>query len=242
MYRVGSRLCKAAGLLVGVVLLLYAVLLFGGNGISEARDTASQWVQTLREELPLRRPASEELGWELVLVNDKYSVPDSFPGELVTLKNGEEVDARIYPDLQNMFDAARKEGLELTVRSGYRTKERQKEILEDKQAEFVELGYSNREAKKLAREWVARPGHSEHELGLAVDINAVESVTSKDVLYHWLNQNSWKYGFVCRYPSEKSDITKVAHEPWHYRYVGKTHAKAMYEANQCLEEYLDGKL
>ncbi|MBQ8063581.1 MAG: M15 family metallopeptidase, partial [Clostridia bacterium] len=139
----------------------------------------------------------------------------------------------------DMFDAARKDGLGLTVRSGYRTKESQQQVFDDKVAEFRMEGRSGHKAKQLAKEWVALPGHSEHELGLAVDINADEKVCSKEDLYLWLSQNAIDYGFVCRYPSEKASITHVEHEPGHYRYVGKEHAKAMKEKGLCLEEYVE---
>ena len=239
MYHVKSRFTKAVALLVGLLLVLYGVLLFGDHNDPDGEGPFAQWVQEVRRDLGISLPASDALGWELVLVNDHYSVPEGFPKELVTLKNGKKVDARIYPDLQAMFDAARRNGLELTVRSGYRTKETQKQVLEDKEAEFITEGFSGRDARKLAREWVARPGHSEHELGLAVDINAEEDGSPKEALYSWLVRNSWKYGFICRYPTEKSEITHVEHEPWHYRYVGKDHARAMYEKNLCLEEYVE---
>ncbi len=239
MYRVRSRWTGLMALFVLILLILYAALLFGGKGDETTnRNGAARWFQSLREELHISKPASEDLGWELVLVNDRYTVPDSYPEDLTTLKNGKKVDTRIYPDLQAMFDAARRDGLSLEVRSGYRTKESQQQVLDDKQAEFITEGYSQREAKKMAREWVALPGHSEHELGLAVDINAEDS-GQKDELYHWLNENSWKYGFICRYPDNKSDITHVEHEPWHYRYVGKGHAKTIHEKGYCLEEYID---
>ena len=77
------------------------------------------------------------------------------------------------------------------------------------------------------------PGTSEHELGLAVDINGA----SYD-LYIWLQQNSWRYGFIQRYPEDKTAITGISHEPWHYRYVGKEAAGEIYESGLCLEEYL----
>lgn len=239
MYRVRSKWTGVVSILVVALLLLYGVLLFGeGGDRADQQSRTDRWIQSLREGLNLSSPASEDLGWELVLVNDRYTVPEGFPEDLTTLKNGKKVDSRIYPDLQAMFDSARQDGFSLEVRSGYRTKETQQQILDDKKAEFISEGYSRREAKKMARDWVAAPGHSEHELGLAVDINA-EDTEQEDVLYHWLKENAWKYGFICRYPESKSAITHVEHEPWHYRYVGKEHAKAIRDRGYCLEEYID---
>lgn len=103
---------------------------------------------------------------------------------------------------------------------------------------FRDEGYSEMEADEIAREWVAVPGTSEHELGLSVDINAKEDTPQEEV-YSWLHANAYRYGFILRYPSDKTEITGIANEPWHYRYVGKTAAAEMQESGLCLEEYLE---
>lgn len=99
------------------------------------------------------------------------------------------------------------------------------------------------EASDKAAFWVARPGTSEHQLGLAVDIvstknQRLDRSQENTVEQRWLIQNSWKYGFVLRYPTNKNSITGVGYEPWHYRYVGKEHAKKINELGVCLEEYV----
>lgn len=96
-----------------------------------------------------------------------------------------------------------------------------------------ENGYSKNEAIKEAEKWVSVPGYSEHQLGIAVDINGV----TYD-LYLWLQENSYKYGFIFRYPTGKTDITGVAEEVWHYRYVGIETATEIHEKGLCLEEYI----
>lgn len=88
-------------------------------------------------------------------------------------------------------------------------------------------------------QWVAIPGTSEHQIGIAVDINADKTINSSDAVYTWLAENAHKYGFIKRYPSDKTDITGVINEPWHYRYVGKEAAKEIYSQGICLEEYID---
>ena len=85
----------------------------------------------------------------------------------------------------------------------------------------------------------AIPDTSEHQLGLSVDINADTDKCSSEKVYQWLDENAYKYGFVKRYPEDKTDITGISNEPWHYRYVGTTVAKIMKEENLCLEEYLE---
>lgn len=185
----------------------------------------------------ISRTADESLGWNLMLVNSQYRIPDDYSVELIRLSNGEQVDSRIYPDLQEMFDDARGDGYSLFVRAGYRSEEDQEDLMEDKIEAYRQEGYSQREAEHEAEKWVAKPGTSEHELGLAVDINA-EGQTDGNRLYQWLAEHSWKYGFILRYPAEKEEITGIDYEPWHFRYVGKQAAKEMYEQDLCLEEYV----
>lgn len=175
---------------------------------------------------------------ELTLVNDDNHIPDNWDVELTNLSNGEQVASLIYPDLQEMFDDMRADGIYPFVRAGYRSDNEQKRVLNEKTAAYMAEGYSKSRARELALETVALPGTSEHELGLAVDINAVEGKSDSNEVYSWLAENAYKYGFIMRYPEDKTDITGKDYEPWHYRYVGKEAAKEMYNSGECLEEYL----
>lgn len=186
-----------------------------------------------------RREADTSFGWNLILVNDDYRIPRNYEVELTELSNGEKVDSRIYPQLQQMFDDARTEGLELFVREGYRTTQDQKNIMNERIQKYQDEGYSRWEAKERAEEYVAEPGTSEHELGIAVDINADTSKCSADAVYTWLANNAYKYGFIKRYPDDKTEITGVNNEPWHYRYVGVDSVIEMQEKGLCLEEYIE---
>ena len=183
--------------------------------------------------------ASAEYGWELILVNNDNYIPDDYEIELMKLSNGEEVDLRFYPYLQEMFDAARNDGVYPFVREGYRTAAEQQKTFDDKIQSYKNEGYTKRMAESLAKEWVALPGTSEHQLGLAVDINADTSRCSRDDLYNWLAENAHEYGFIQRYPSGKTSITGILNEPWHYRYVGKEAALEIYSRGICLEEYIE---
>lgn len=183
--------------------------------------------------------ASEDNGWNLILVNRNSYIPDDYKVELTELSNGEKVDSRIYPELQEMFNDARAQGYGLFVREGYRTQEEQQQLLDEKIEAYENEGKSKSEAKKLAEQWVAIPGTSEHQLGIAVDINADTTKSSSDDVYSWLAENAHKYGFIKRYPSDKTDITGVINEPWHYRYVGKEAVLEIYSQGMCLEEYID---
>ena len=137
---------------------------------------------------------------------------------LIRLSNGKQVDSRIYPSLQKMFNDARANGLALFVREGYRTAQDQQQIMNERIREYENQG--------------------EHQLGLSVDINANQTKCSSEKVYSWLDNNAYKYGFIKRYPSNKSYITRIHNEPWHYRYVGKEAAATMKNQNLCLEEYL----
>ena len=183
--------------------------------------------------------ASEDNGWNLILVNRDSYIPDDYQVELTELSNGKKVDSRIYPELQEMFNDARAQGYGLFVREGYRTQEEQQQLMDERIEAYENEGKSKSEAKKLAEQWVAIPGTSEHQLGIAVDINADTTKSSSDDVYNWLAENAHTYGFIKRYPSNKTDITGVINEPWHYRYVGKEAASKIYSQGICLEEYID---
>jgi D-alanyl-D-alanine carboxypeptidase len=173
-----------------------------------------------------------------MVVNRNYRVPENYELEFITLSCGEKVEKRIYPDLQDMFDEALSEGVDLVVRSGYRSEEEQKALMINKINELRNDGLGRNEAKEKALRWVSMPGTSEHQLGFAVDINA-ENGTTDEKAYSWLFENAYKYGFILRYPEDKSDITGISYEPWHFRYVGKKHAKEIYNQGLCLEEYVE---
>ena len=176
--------------------------------------------------------------WNLILVNKWNKIPENYNVDLIELSGGEKVDKRIYEPLMKMLEDAKKGNLgkEPLIVSGYRTNEKQKELYDDKIKSYRNKGYSKEKAKEEAQKWVSVPGYSEHQLGFAVDINGA----TYD-LYFWLQENSYKYGFIFRYPGSKTDITGTAEEVWHYRYVGIEVATQMHEKNLCLEEYLEIK-
>ena len=112
----------------------------------------------------------------------------------------------------------------------------------------MKQGKSEEEAIRLTRQYYTEPGHSEHHSGLAFDIITTEyqrdvySLTEQFAEtdgYRWLIEHCAEYGFILRYPKEKTDITQINYEPWHYRYVGKEHAKYIMEHDLTLEEYIE---
>ncbi len=181
--------------------------------------------------------------WKLILVNKWNKVPRKYSVNLIELNNGHSIDERAYPDLQDMMDAARAEGLSPILCSSYRTSNQQRTLYERQVQKYLDKGWSQEEAEEEAGKWVAVPGTSEHQTGLAVDIVALsyqllDRGQEDTAEQKWLMENSYKYGYILRYPTDKSDITGIHYEPWHYRYVGKDVAKEIYESGLCLEEYL----
>ena len=199
------------------------------------------WVQNARNDGAageVMQINTSDMERNLILVNGWNPVPDNFEVNLVEVEGGERVDRQIYEPLMEMLYDAREANWEQIphVVSGYRTVEKQQQLYDEKIAGYKRQGYSESEAEKMAQEWVAVPGYSEHQLGLAVDINGA----TYDV-YLWLQENSYKYGFIFRYQGHKTEITKVAEEVWHYRYVGVEAATEIYEQGICLEEYVESR-
>lgn len=191
-------------------------------------------------------PITETNAWMLVLASAQSPLPEGYaPPELATVTTGYQVDSRMVPDLTQMINDAKQEGVSLMICSAYRSEARQNELYENKIQEHRDRGYPESEAVAAAATIVLPPGTSEHQTGLALDIVTPEYQMLNDgyaetTAAKWLAANAWRYGFVLRYPKDKEDVTKVIFEPWHYRYVGREHAEAMYEGDYCLEQYIYG--
>ncbi len=214
-----------------VVLTLGLLLLAGGRMLNRGALL-----------LPERQPDAQ--AWNLVLVNGSHFLPEDFSVELTEVENGQSVDARIADSLRAMLADARSAGLDPVVRSGYRSQSTQTYLYNRKIRQYTDKGYAEAEAAAAAARWVAPPGTSEHQLGLAVDLvgrshPVLDKRQENTPEQQWLMEHCWEYGFVLRYPSDKSDITGIAYEPWHYRYVGREAAGEMTERGLCLEEYLE---
>lgn len=157
----------------------------------------------------------------VLVVNKTYSVPQDYaPGDLT-------------PECMEAFNslvaAAAEDGLNIFVVSGYRSFETQRNIYNR---------YCDRDGQERADTYSARPGFSEHQTGLAIDVNSVSFSFANTAEGQWIASNSYKYGFIVRYMQGKEDITGYAYEPWHIRYVGVAMAQAIYDSGLCLEEYL----
>ena len=182
--------------------------------------------------------------WNLILVNWEHPLPEHFTvPELTQLRGGQAIDSRAYPALQAMMDDCRAAGLQPVICSSFRTWEDQEGLFEQEVQNWLARGYIQEEAEAQAAAWVARPGASEHQLGLAVDIvdtayQLLDESQEDTPVQRWLMAHCADYGFILRYPTEKSGLTGVSYEPWHYRYVGVEAARAIMDGELCLEEYL----
>lgn len=198
------------------------------------------WVSLGREPDPAASPED----WNLILVNWENPLPEDFSiPRLTQLANGHAIDSRAYPNLQRMMDDARAAGLQPTICSSYRTWDKQEELFENKVQTLLAEGYGRAEAEERAAMWVARPGTSEHQAGLAVDIvdksyQLLDRGQEETAVQQWLMAHCAQYGYILRYPTDKSALTGVNYEPWHYRYVGAEAAAEIMERGICLEEYL----
>ena len=171
--------------------------------------------------------------WRLVLVNAAHPLPEDFAVSMTKLSDGHEVDKRCYSDLQAMLDACGAAGLSPRIESAYRDRAAQDARFDAEMTRLVEGGMNHAQAEQEAAKTVAAAGCSEHHLGLAVDIADKDS-------QQWLQEHSWEYGFILRYPENTTDITGIIWEPWHYRYVGLEMALEIRDLGGItLEEYID---
>ncbi len=129
---------------------------------------------------------------------------------------------------------------DVSVTSGYRSYDYQVQLFEQRVEMYPSL--SRAEAEARAATVVAIPGSSEHQSGLCIDMHNLSSADisfANTASFKWVSENAHKFGFILRFPKDKTEITKISYEPWHYRYVGRYHATRIYESGLCLEEYME---
>lgn len=176
----------------------------------------------------------------LVVVNAKRAADETYKPVLTEIfDTGYYMEEGVTPYYEEMYTAAKKDGITLTPYSAYRSYERQKN-------NYINLTKQYKSQYKLSEEDAARkaatvilpPGTSEHNLGLAMDICNTRDDFANTKEFKWLTENAHKYGFILRYTAEKQDITGIVPEPWHWRFVGVEYAEAIKDSGLCLEEYL----
>lgn len=186
------------------------------------------------------RPAEPEQlrDWKLVLVNFDHKLPDDYRHTIVH-ELGVDIDSRVVEPYKEMRDAAQKDNIRLWISSAYRSPERQEVLFNQEIQNYQKTGLDYVEALAKAKTSVAQAGYSEHNSGLALDLNGVLENFGGTPASNWLQKHAQDYGFILRYPQDKQSVTKIKYEPWHYRYVGIENAKKMKQLNLCLEEYID---
>lgn len=187
---------------------------------------------------PLTELASEK--WALTLINKTYSLDKKYAPTLSPVVEGSSVtaDSRVSEAYQLMYADALKAGYVLTPYSAYCSYQGQQTIYNNKIQSFIFQGMTDEEAKQNAEKRIEPAGCSENGAGLSVDIISASAGFASTDEYKWLTQNAFKYGFILRYPEDKTDVTGMIYQPWHWRYVGIEAATEMKNNNQCLEEYL----
>lgn len=184
----------------------------------------------------------------LVLVNKEFRLSESYaPSDLVSASNsgirkgeGYKIRNIIVNDLRDLVNQAKSDGIDLSIRSGYRSYSDQVSTYNY----WLRVNNNNpNEADKIS----ARAGHSQHQLGTVVDFSSAEIQDGIGGQFHttkaskWLAENAWKYGFVISFPKGYESVTGYSYESWHYRYIGKENAKEMINSGKILEIYLRGK-
>lgn len=216
---------------------------------------------------PKAKPANIfKHGRNLMLLNNDWELPEDFKWDLVYWSNGQSVDAlslnykeydqvfavdrAAYQPLKDMFAAAQKAGVPLQMVSPYRSIQKQDRLFTESVNYYKNQGYSESEAIKKANISRTFTGTSEHNTGFGFDILEKGNWTLSEKFentaqFKWLMENAENYGFILRYRKDKTDITGIMYEPWHFRYVGVEHARKINSKNMCLEEYiayLDGEI
>ena len=168
---------------------------------------------------------------DVIVVNKTYSLPSNFaPNNLVTINGYIKVVDYVKNAFNELKSDASSIGLNIYASSGYRSYSDQK---------YIYNNYVKMDGQEKADTYSARAGYSEHQTGLAIDVNTIDMTFDNTEESIWLKENCYRYGFIIRYPKNKDSITGYMYEPWHIRYVGKELAKKLYDDGQwiTLEEY-----
>lgn len=180
----------------------------------------------------------------LTLVDREHPLEDDYNVEFTLMGEGQMVDSRCVDDLEAMMADCRRAGGRPELTASFRTWGAQERVYEEALAALLESGLSREQAVTSLERKIELPGCSEHQLGLAVDFAELgcelpqEQQTDTATIL-WLQDNSWRYGFILRFPADKTEITGMDFRPWHYRYVGRDAASQIRELGLSLEEYIE---
>ena len=214
---------------------------------SQKEEEQEQSSQETKQQQLAEEFAKEKEEYYLLLANAENPLPQDWSIQTEEVQNGYEMDKRAAPAMREMIQAAKEDGVELMLCSAYRSIEKQPQQFDRSQQAYMAQGMSEEEAYAKTATETAIPGTSEHQTGLAADIvtptyQMLDAGFADTPAGQWLSEHATEYGFVLRYPQDKQEVTGIIYESWHYRFVGKTHAKLMKESGLCLEEYLQQEL
>ena len=184
----------------------------------------------------------------MVLVNHTSKMPDDYTFDTKECGSATAVNKTLQTVACDAFlemqKAAADDGVTVWMQSGYRSVKYQTSLYERKTKYYLDKGYDNATAKEKAAAVVNPPGYSEHNCGLAADLNSPEHTGldegfEKTAAFRWLCEHAGDYGFILRYPKDAEDKTEIIYEPWHWRYVGVENAAKINASGLCFEEYIE---
>lgn len=240
-------------ILVIVLLIMFIRVAYGvqkvsstnNNGkVKDMNEVATSITSGIAQNTEFGRDKAKKVNLDLILVNKKNKLKkDECPEDLTTpdvkfISNADpqvkKMQREAAQSLKNLFTAAENENVTLLGVSGYRNYSYQERLYNNK---------VNNSGRAEADKYVAQPGASEHQTGLAMDVlsseyKKLDEGFANTKACNWLKGNSYKHGFIIRYPKEKENVTGYSYEPWHIRYVGNEAAKEIHEKDITLEEYL----
>ena len=237
--------------LIALLIILYFVF-FGGKDGDVAPGTSGSVPSSTSQPADSTPPDASSAApvetiprdeWYMVLANRSSVLPGDFTVAETATVGEAVVDARIAEALRQMVNDAAAAGVKLKPTNGYRSIARQQELWDARVKTLMEGGLSQADAETKAIDYTSAPGTSDHNTGLGLDIVS-EDHPAKDAGFaetaaaQWLAEHAADYGFILRYPSDKTEATGMDYEPWHYRYVGSEQAHKIKESGLCLQEYL----
>ena len=181
----------------------------------------------------------------MILVNRAHPITEDYPVETKECGSATAINKTLQTEAAEAFlsmqAAAAKDGVDVRMQSGYRSVSYQKKLYNDKTQYYRNKGLSEAAAREKAAAIVNPPGCSEHNCGLAADLNSPEHTTldtgfADTAAFRWLCENAEQYGFILRYPKEAESVTGITYEPWHWRYVGPENAALLNRSGLCLED------
>lgn len=214
--------------------------------LTQIEEQEAQEALSVIEKMPAEIPFKADLeDWRYVLVNNQCPIEEDFSvPELTEVDIKQYVDSRIANALNRMLEDGKEAGHDLMICSSYRTFEKQAKLVSNSISKYMRKGMTYQEAYFETQRQIALTGASEHHTGLAVDIvgrnyqilDAAQARTEEAI---WLKDHCAEYGFILRYPKNKTAITNKDFESWHFRYVGISAAKYIMENDLCLEEFIE---